>query len=135
MKSEGGDSDLEGGGVGWESDSERKGKRRVQHIPLGLVLESAVSVTKDMSRSTRVGTGDNGRSVTTDQSLQTKLVNHTSFKHIQEIWKTTERAVLMLGKSEKRSYVKPPPRAVIFLQNRFHAQQRCSYHLPAAFGQ
>ena len=34
------------------------------------------------------------------------------------------------GEMRKRSYAKPLPRAVIFLQNRFRSQKRCSCHLP-----
>ena len=39
-----------------------------------------------------------------------------------------------IGKIPKRSYAKPLPRAVIFLQNRFRSPKRCSYHPSATQG-
>lgn len=39
-----------------------------------------------------------------------------------------------IAEIRKRSYAKPLPRAVIFLQNRFRSQKRCSCHLPPRGG-
>ena len=35
------------------------------------------------------------------------------------------------GEMRKRSYAKPLPRAVIFVQNRFRSQKRCSCQVPS----
>ena len=63
-----------------------------------------------------------------------RIVMEIVYTHIHTyiIYIATRTGIFDIGKMRKRSYAEPLPRAVIFLQNRFRSQKRCSCHLPAA---
>ena len=67
---------------------------------------------------------------------RTVVYDHSNryWPSVYSLQRHQHRTGIFDGKIRKRSYAKPLPRAVIFLQNRFRSQKRCSCHLPLGEG-